>query len=100
MDFCSFQQRDRQFSQNMNNDTFYRPPATSAQCIIGTEKYADSAILLNYDNDEFSQGYGQIKEAFRTLAKNDILPPYIAENDYRSNIDGDDIGYNIHAFDI
>ena len=29
-----FQQRD---SQNLNNDTFYRPPVASAQCIIGTE---------------------------------------------------------------
>ena len=33
-----FQQQDRQDSQNQNNDTFYRPPVTSAQCIIGTEK--------------------------------------------------------------
>ena len=32
------QQRDRQDSKNLNNDTFYRPPATSAQCIIGTKK--------------------------------------------------------------
>ena len=42
-----FQQLDRQNSQNENNDTFYRPPITSTQCIIGTEKYPDSAILLN-----------------------------------------------------
>ena len=33
-----FQQRTRQNSQNENNDTFYRPLVTSAQCIIGTEK--------------------------------------------------------------
>ena len=33
-----FQQRDRQDSQNLNDDTFYRPPVTSDQCIIGTEK--------------------------------------------------------------
>ena len=32
------QQRDRQDSQSLNNDTFYRPPVTSTQCIIGTEK--------------------------------------------------------------
>ena len=41
----SFQQRNIQDSQNINNDTFYRPPVTSAQCIIGTEKYPDSGIL-------------------------------------------------------
>ena len=37
-----FQQSDRQNSQNENNVTFYRPPVTSAQCIIGTEKSPDS----------------------------------------------------------
>ena len=42
-----FQQRDRQDSQNLNNDTFCRLPVVSAQCIIGTEKYPDAGILLN-----------------------------------------------------
>ena len=45
----SFQQRDRQDSQNLNNDSLYRPSVTSGQCNIGTEKYPDSSILLNYD---------------------------------------------------
>ena len=42
--FVAFQQSDRQNSQNLNNDTFYRPLVTSAQCIIRTEKYPDSGI--------------------------------------------------------
>ena len=33
-----FQESDRQHDQKLNNDTFYRPPVISAQCIIGTEK--------------------------------------------------------------
>ena len=72
-----FQQRDRQDSQNLNNDTFCRLPVVSAHCIIGTEKYPDAGILLNYDDDDYSQGYHQIKEAFRALTKDDILQPYI-----------------------
>ena len=48
----SFQQSDRQNDQNLNNDTSYRPPVTSAHCIIGTEKYPDSAIFLNYNDDD------------------------------------------------
>ena len=80
-----FQQWDRQDSQNLNNDTFYRPPITSAQCIIETEKYPDSAFLLNYDDDDSSQGYGQIKEAFKSLTKDDILQPYIFDVDFRSS---------------
>ena len=50
----AFQQRTSQDSQNLNNGTFCRLPVTSCQCIIGTEKYPDRSILLNYDDDDFS----------------------------------------------
>ena len=87
----SFQQSDRKRDQNLNNDTFYRPPV-SAQCIFGTEKYPDSAMLLNYNDDDYSQGYSQIIEAFRVLSKDDILKPYISDDDFRSTNDGIMIG--------
>ena len=47
-----FQQQNRQDSQNLSNDTFYRPRVASAQCLIGTEKNPDSAVWLNYNDDE------------------------------------------------
>ena len=93
-----FQQRDRQDSQNLNNDSFCSLPVVSAQCIIGTEKYPDAGILLNYDDDDYSQGYHQIKEAFRALTKDDILQPYISEADFRrSNVAVNDI-FIIYTF--
>ena len=98
--FVCFQQNDRQHDQNLNNDTFIRLPVISAQVIIGIERYPDNSILLNYDDDNYSQGYGQIKEAFKALTKDDILQTYITEHDFRSSNDGNDIGYNIYAFDI
>ena len=98
--FVAFMQQDRQHDQTLNNDTFYRMPVSSAQCIIGTEKYPDTPILLNYDDDDYSQGYGQIKEAFKALTKDNILQPYISEGDFRSDNNGNKIGYNIHVFDI
>ena len=98
--FVAFQQNDRQHDQNLNNDTFVRLPLLSAQVVILTERYPDSGILLNYDDDNYSQGYGQIKEAFRALTKDDILQPYISEDDFRSSNEGNNIGYNIYAFDI
>ena len=98
--FVAFQQNDRQNDQNLNNDTFYRPLVTSAQCIIGTERYPDSSILLNYNDDNYSQGYGQIREAFKALTKDNLLQQYISDNDFRSSNDGDNIGYNIYVFDI
>ena len=98
--FVGFQQNDRQHDQNLNNDTFVRLPVISAQVIIGTERYPDSAILLNYEDDDYSQAYGQIKEAFKALTKDDILQPYISEDDFRSSNNNNDVGYNIYAFDI
>ena len=98
--FVAFQQNVRQNDQGLNNDTFSRPLVTSAQCIIGTEKYPDSGILLNYNDDGYSQGYGQNKEAFEALTKDNLLQPYLSEHDFTSSSDDNDIGYNIYAFDI
>ena len=94
------QQHDRQHDQTLNNDTFYRMPVSSCQCIIGTEKNPDSATLLTYDDYEYCQGYGQIKEACRALTKDNIPQPYISEDDFRSDNNGNNIGYNINVFDI
>ena len=98
--FVIFKESDREYDQNLNNDTFCRLPVTKAQCIIGTERYPDSAILLNFDDEYYSQGFGQIKEAFRALTKDDILQPYISEHDLRSSNNDNNVGYNIHVFDI
>ena len=75
-------------------------PVTTAQCNMGTENYLDSAILLNYNDDDYSQVHGQIKEDFRAPTKHNILQPNISEENFRSSSDDIDIGYNIHSFDI
>ena len=96
-----FQQQDRQDSQTLNIDTFCRLPVVSAQCVIGTKKYPDAAILLNYDDYDYSQWYHQIKKALKILTKDDILQPYISEQDFRpSNKRVDDVGCNLYVFDI
>ena len=53
----------------MKIDNFCRLPGTSAQCVIGKKKYPDISILLKYDDDEYSQDSGHIKETFRALTK-------------------------------
>ena len=96
-----FQQQNRQDSQNLNIDTFCRLTVISAQCIIGAEEYPDAGILLNYDDDDISQGYHQIIEAFKAMTKDDILQPYISEEDFgSSNVAANDVGYNLYVFDI
>ena len=55
---------------------------------------------MNYNDDDYSQGYGQTKEAFKALTKDNKLQLYISEDDFRSSNEGDNIGFNIHCFDI
>ena len=63
--------------------------------------YRDSAILLIYDDDDdYNKGYGQIKEASNALTKDDILQPYISDNDFRLFFDDDDIGYNLYVYEM
>ena len=95
-----FQQRDRQDSQNSKNQTFYRTPVTTAQCIIGVDKHPHSAILINYSDDDYAQIYVQNEEAFRTLTKDDMPKSYLFDVDFRSSNNIDDIGYNLYVFDI
>ena len=96
-----FQQRALQDSQTLNKDTFCRLPVVSAQCLIGTEKYPDAGLLLNYDDDDYSWGCSQIKEALRALTKDNILEPYISDDNFRSsNVRADDIGYKLYVFVI
>ena len=64
-----FQQRYRQDSQSLNNDTFYKSSVTSAQCVASTNKYPASGMLLCFDDDEYSQVFKQIEEAFKALTK-------------------------------
>ena len=59
-----FQQSGRQDSQTLNIHSFCRLPVTSCQCIIGTQKCPDAGILINYGNDNYSQGNNQVRETF------------------------------------
>ena len=56
---------------------------------------------MNFDDDYYNQGHSQSKEAFRALTKDDILQPYISDDEFRSsNVRADDVGYNLYVFDI
>ena len=56
---------------------------------------------MNYDDDGYFQGYGQNKEIFRAVSKDDILQSYISDPDLRSsNVRADDVGYMLYVFVI
>ena len=86
-----FQQRYRQNSQSKNLDAFCRLPVTSARSNFGTEKNSVAATILNHNDDDYTQVYSQIKEAFRALPKNDIPQPFISDDDFRSLNTGGDV---------
>ena len=55
---------------------------------------------MNYDVDNYSQGYGQTKEAFRTFTKDDKLQPYLSDKQFRSSNNGNEIGYKLYVFHV
>ena len=56
---------------------------------------------MSYDNDNYSQGYSQIKKTFKNLTKDDMLQPYRFDDDFiSSNAGVVELGCNIYVFDI
>ena len=55
-------------------------PVVSAQAVIGMKKHPHASILLNYEGIDYSQGFSQIKKAFRALTKDNIPQPYISDD--------------------
>ena len=92
----------KQNSQKLNNDTFCRLPVISTQGVTSTEKFPDSDILLNYDDDDdYSQGYAQFKNVFGAVTKDNILQPFRCDEDFRSfNAGVVEVGFNLYVFVI
>ena len=55
---------------------------------------------MNCNDDDYCQGYSQLKDVFKALAKDNRLQPNKTEDDFRPSNHGHDIGYKIHSFDI
>ena len=68
--------------------------------LLGSKNILILLFLLNCDDDEYSQGYSQNKEAFRALTQDDILNPYILDLDFVSSNMSNDIGCKIYVFEI
>ena len=100
MDSYRISTEDRQDSQNLYHQSFFKLHVFSAQCIFGMEKYPDVGIILNYDDDYYSQGFLQNIVSSRALTKDDILQLYISDDDFRSSNAGVEIGLIFYVSDI
>ena len=67
--FVIFQQSDTQHDHDLNNVTFVRLPVISARIVIGTERYPDTVILLNYNDDEIVKVMDKQKKFLKLLQK-------------------------------
>ena len=56
--------------------------------------------MLKYDDEDYSQRYGQIIKAFRALTKDEFLQRYISDSDFRSSNNGNDFGSILYVLDI
>ena len=63
----------------LNSDIFDRSPVSIAQGIVGTEIFPGGGILLNYTDDDHSQGGYQTWEDFRFRNKDDF--PQLEKSD-------------------
>ena len=55
-----FMQRDDVIQQHQDNDSFRRPSAVNAQCIIGSHKFPDAEMNCNHAIDKYAQAYGKL----------------------------------------
>ena len=88
-----FQEKVWRNIQQHENGVFVRLPVSCAQCNSGAEKNPDAGKKFNYDHGNYSQIYGEGLSCFRHLTGNNILSPYLTQNDFISNI-----GYNSYVF--
>ena len=88
-----FHQRNQLGSQEPKNVIFFRLNVSDAQCKTGAEKNPDSVLKLNYDDEEYSQVIGQIKQVFRYLTKDDNFHLHIIDHDITSSNIGDGVNW-------
>ena len=63
------------------------------------KKDTNAGILLTCSDDDDSQGYSKIKEAFRALTEDAVFKTVIFEGETRSSSEVIGLGYNLFLFD-
>ena len=68
--------------------------------MIRKEKNPNGNSILKYADHEFSQVYGQTKEAIKSLIKDDILQIYMSDHDLGYSNEGEKVGDYLNGVDI
>ena len=84
---------DKINSQTHDNATFDRPPITSCVCTIGSEKYPERGIRMNYGENNYIEPYREIKNFFKNVNEDETLNPFISQKDFFES-------YNLYVFDV
>ena len=89
-----FQSADRLGpAQTQNNGVFDQLPIIEAYCKIGSVKYPDESINLDYLRNDYDDGYNEVLKFFREYVGEQTVTPYITFQDFKEK-------YNLYLFDL
>ena len=80
-------------SQVHDYSTFDWLPISEAACRLGSDRYPNDYINLNYPRNNFHEAYYQLKNFFLKHAEDRIMKPFKGPNSFRRY-------YNFYVFDI
>ena len=56
--------------------------------------------IKKINDEDYSKGFGQIKEASEALTEDDIFQSYISDQDFRSSNEANGFGFTLYVLDI
>ena len=80
-------------SQLEDNSVFDWLPISQAVCRIGSDRYPNDYINLDYPRNNFHEAYYQIENFFLKHTEDRVLKPFIGLNSFKES-------YNLYVFDI
>lgn len=89
----SFQTRTRYSDQEQDNGLFDRPNILSASCSIGSERYPEDRMNIDYSRNNYLQAYGEIKNFWNNHVGEHLLDPRITKSEFKND-------YNFYVFDL
>ena len=86
--------KDEKFdSQLHDNSVFDWLPISQAVCRLGSDRYPNDYINLDYSRNNFHEAYYQIENFFLKHSGDRLMKPFIGPNSFRTS-------YNLYVFDI
>ena len=80
-------------NQEQDNSVFDWLPISQAVCRLGSDRYPNDYINLDYSRNNFHEAYYQIENFFLKHTRDRVIKPFIGPNSFKEF-------YNLYVFDI